>query len=158
MKTRLVTRRLIPLTAALAIVLTATSAVSAANRRVEGCAREFEIAERTDMESFREFEAETFRPIRHADAVTIFASGDAFFGIEEIIEVLEGFHFGPREAIWMWTEFYRVVDGCKSAFILYETTYELPSIGFRSHALTGVTYTHQGRRWLAIADQGMPLP
>jgi hypothetical protein len=42
--------------------------------------------------------------------------------------------------------------------ILYETLYELPSIGFRQRALTGVTYTHEGGRWLAIADQGTPLP
>jgi hypothetical protein len=110
------------------------------------------------MESFRDFDSETFRAIHHPDAITIFASGDHYIGIDQIMEVLEGFHFGPREAGWTWSELYRVVDGCKSAFILYETVYELPSIGFRSHALTGVTYTHDGSRWLAIADQGTPLP
>lgn len=107
------------------------------------------------MESFRDFDRETFRAVHHPDAITVLASGDYFVGIDEIMEVLEGFHFGAREAIY---EAYRVVDGCESAFILYETTYELPSIGFRSHALTGVTYTHKGDRWLAIADQGTPLP
>ena len=53
---------------------------------------------------------------------------------------------------------YRVVDGCNAAFILYETVYEIPRIGFRQHAYTGVTYSHDGHRWLAIADQGTPLP
>jgi hypothetical protein len=36
--------------------------------------------------------------------------------------------------------------------------YELPSIGVRQRALTGVTYTREGGKWLAIADQGTPLP
>jgi hypothetical protein len=89
----------------------------------EGCARQFEEAQRTDMESFRDYDADTFREGHHPDAVTVFASGDTFVGIDAIMEVLSGFHFGRREAIWTWTERYRVVDGCRSAFILYETVY-----------------------------------
>lgn len=124
----------------------------------EGCARQFEEAQRIDMEAFRDYDAETFRAGHHPGAVTVFASGDTFIGIDAIMEALGGFHFGRREAIWTWTERYRIVDGCKSAFILYETVYELPSIGFRERALTGVTYTHAGGKWLGIADQGTPLP
>ena len=67
-------------------------------------------------------------------------------------------HFANREAIWAWTELYRIVAGCQSAFILYDATYDIPSIGFHQHALTGVTYTHVGDRWLSIADQGTLLP
>jgi hypothetical protein len=67
-------------------------------------------------------------------------------------------HFEGREAVWAWTEKYRVVDGCKSAFILYETTYDIPSVGFHARALTGVTYTYHHGKWLALADQGTPLP
>jgi len=145
-------------TLVVALVMSSSAAAADAGAAAEGCARQFDIAQRTDMESFRDFDAETFRAVHHPDAVTIFGSGDAFYGIDAIMEALGGFHFGRREAIWTWTEGYRVVDGCKSAFILYETVYELPSIGFRSHALTGVTYTHDGDRWLAIADQGTPLP
>jgi hypothetical protein len=33
-----------------------------------------------------------------------------------------------------------------------------PSIGFRQHALTGVTYAHVGNAWLSIADQETLLP
>src|SRR4030095_6307782 len=62
-----------------------------------------------------------------------------------------------REAVWAWTELYRVVDGCKSAFILYDATYDIPSIGYHQRTLTGVTYTHDGNRWLSIADQGTYL-
>jgi hypothetical protein len=40
---------------------------------------------------------------------------------------------------------------------LYDTNYDIPSTGVHQHALTGVTYTHDGDRWLAIADQGTLL-
>jgi len=91
-----------------------------------------------------------------APAVTIFASGAVRYGIDSIMNTLE-FHFANREAIWAWTELYRVVDGCKSAFILYDATYDIPRIGFHQRTLTGVTYTHNGNRWLSIADQGTYL-
>jgi hypothetical protein len=122
-----------------------------------GCARQFEAAQRTDMESFRDYDAETFRAIHHPDAVTVFASGTVRHGIDAIMAASAS-HFANREAIWAWTEVYRIVDGCKSAFILYDTTYDIPSTGFHSHALTGVTYTRHRGKWLAIADQGTRLP
>jgi hypothetical protein len=122
-----------------------------------GCARQFETAQRIDMESFRDYDAQTFRDGHHPDAVTVFASGTVRYGIDAIMTAL-GSHFANREAVWAWTELYRVVDGCKSAFILYDTTYDIPSSGFHQHALTGVTYTHRHGKWLAIADQGTLLP
>ena len=122
-----------------------------------GCARQFDEAQRVDMESFRDYDAETFRAVHDERAITIFASGAKFTGVDAIMTALAS-HFANREALWSWTEVYRVVDGCNSAFILYETVYEIPRIGFRQHAYTGVTYSHDGHRWLAIADQGTALP
>jgi hypothetical protein len=109
------------------------------------------------MESFRDYDEATFRAVHDDRAVTIFGSGAVRYGIDAIMTALAS-HFAGREAVWTWTEKYRVVDGCNSAFILYETMYEIPRIGFRQRALTGVTYSHDGHRWLAIADQGTPLP
>ena len=140
-----------------AFLLAAAVTAPAFAQDAAGCARQFEVAQRTDMESFRDYDAETFRAGHDDRAVTVFASGAKRIGIEAIMQALAG-HFQGREAIWSWTELYRVVDGCKSAFILYDTVYELPSIGFRQHALTGVTYTHDGNKWLSIADQGTKLP
>lgn len=122
-----------------------------------GCARRFERAQRMDMESFRDYDAATFRAVHHPDATTIFASGAVRYGIDAVMEALRS-HFENKEAVWAWTEKYRVVDGCKTAFILYETTYDIPSNGFHQRALTAVTYTfHQGK-WLAVADSGTLLP
>ena len=121
------------------------------------CARQFEVAQRMDMESFRDYDADTFRAVHDERAITVFGSGTTLIGIDAIMTAFTS-HFANREARWSWTERYRVVDGCSSAYILYETVYEIPRIGFRSRALTGVTYTYDRGKWLAIADQGTPLP
>ncbi|MFC5577563.1 hypothetical protein ACFPOA_06005 [Lysobacter niabensis] len=122
-----------------------------------GCARQFEVAQRLDMESFRDYDQETWLASHDDRAVTVFASGAKRIGIDAIAQVMAS-HFANREAKWSWTELYRVVDGCHSAVILYDTIYEIPRIGFRQHALTSVSYTHDGNKWLSIADQGTPLP
>jgi hypothetical protein len=142
---------------ALVVGMSSAAAVASAESNAAGCARQFEVAQRVDMESFRDYDAETFRDGHHPDSVTVFASGARRVGIDAIMAALAP-HFANREAIWAWTELYRVVDGCRSAFILYDTTYDIPSIGFHQHALTGVTYTHDGDRWLSIADQGTLVP
>ncbi|WP_149196271.1 hypothetical protein [Luteimonas suaedae] len=121
------------------------------------CERQFEVAQRIDMESFRDYDAETFRAVHTDDAVTVFASGAAFYGIDAIMGALAS-HFENREAVWEWTERYRKVEGCRTAFILYETTYTIPSVGFSQRALTGVSYTRHRGVWLANADQGTLLP
>jgi hypothetical protein len=133
-----------------------TRANATAEAWAQGCAEQFEVAQRTDMESFRDYDREIFRAGHDPRAVTIFASGAVRYGIDAIMAALES-HFANREAIWAWTELYRVVDGCKSAFILYDATYDIPSIGYHQRTLTGVTYTHNGERWLSIADQGTYL-
>lgn len=151
-------RRLVVAGAFLALMTSVPAATAADQAAIAaGCAAEFELAQRVDMESFRDFDAETFRDGHHPDAVTVFASGAVRYGIGAVMTALAG-HFRDRIAVWSWTELYRVVDGCRSAFILYDTTYDIPSIGFHQHALTGVTYTHVGNRWLSIADQGTLLP
>jgi len=122
-----------------------------------GCARQFERAQRTDMESFRDYDADTFKAVHHPDATTIFASGAVRYGIDAVMEALRS-HFENKEAVWAWTEKYRIVEGCKTAFILYETTYDIPSNGYHQRALTSVTYTFHRGKWLAVADSGTPLP
>ena len=157
--------RALAVAVSLLLALTGVSAASASNPGeargtalgwAQGCAEQFEVAQRTDMESFRDYDRETFREGHDPRAVTVFASGAVRYGIDAIMRALES-HFANREAIWAWTELYRVVDGCHSAFILYDATYDIPSIGYHQRTLTGVTYTHDGNRWLSIADQGTYL-
>lgn len=146
-----------------AAIIAGVSTVSASDEKLDapavaaGCERQFERAQRVDMESFRDYDAATFKAGHHPDAVTVFASGAVRYGIDAVMQALVS-HFENREAVWAWKELYRVVDGCKSAYILYETTYDIPSVGFHQRALTGVTYTFHRGKWLAVADQGTLLP
>ena len=129
--------------------------VVAEHVQADRCARQFEKAQRTDMESFRDYDAKTFRDNHHPNAITVFASGAVRIGIDNIMAALDS-HFKNREAIWAWTEVYRIVDGCKAAYIVYNATYDIPSIGYHQRTLTGVSYTYDKRkqRWLTIADRG----
>jgi hypothetical protein len=75
-----------------------TRANGPAEAWAQGCAEQFEVAQRTDMESFRDYDRETFRAGHDPRAVTIFASGAVRYGIDAIMATLE-FHFANREAI-----------------------------------------------------------
>ena len=121
------------------------------------CERAFDAAQRIDMESFRDYDAEAFRAIHTDDAVTIFASGAWRVGIDAVMAALAS-HFQDREATWQWTELHREVKGCVTAFIVYDTTYSIPSNGFRQRARVAVTYTFERGRWLSVLDQSTLLP
>ena len=151
-------RRLLLRIGSIVVAFSIVSSVDAANSAAAaaGCAGQFEVAQRTDMESFRDFDEETFRAGHDPRAVTIFASGAVRYGLDSIMATLHS-HFANRNAVWSWTELYRVVDGCKSAFILYDAGYDIPAIGSHQRSLTGVSYTHVGDKWLSIADQGTYL-
>ena len=72
-------------------------------------------------------------------------SGAAFVGIDAIMAGLAS-HIAEREAQWSWVENYRVVDGCRSAYILYETVYAILRRGSPARA--------HGRR---LHPSGRPL-
>jgi hypothetical protein len=146
-------------TLAVALLALAASSSAAAEGAAEamGCARQFDEAQRVDMESFRDFDEATWLAGHHPEAITIFASGARRQGIDTIAATMHS-HFVNKVAVWSWTELYRFVDGCSTGYILYDATYDIPSIGFHQRALTSVAYIHQNGRWLSIADQGTLLP
>jgi hypothetical protein len=143
--------------AAALLAATAASGAAANDPTAAGCARQFDEAQRVDMESFRDFDEPTWLAGHHPEAITIFASGARRQGIDAIAAALHP-HFVNKTAVWSWTELYRFVDGCSTGYILYDATYDIPSIGFHQRALTSVTYVHEGGKWLSIADQGTLLP
>jgi hypothetical protein len=116
------------------------------------CARQFEQVIRQDMESFANYDVEGWRAVHDPRAVTVFADGRVTHGFEATLAALSG-HFSGREATWEYTELTRRVDGCRTGWILYDTTYSLPSVNFRQRAVVGVTYTYRHGRWLVVADQ-----
>jgi hypothetical protein len=124
---------------------------------VSHCARDFDVAQRVDMESFRDYDLATWKAGHDDDAITVFASGVWFQGRDRIAAVLHR-HFEDREAIFTWTELTRAVAGCKTATILYDSTYAIPSRNFSQRTLTSVVYTHKHGKWLSVLDQGTLRP
>ena len=72
----------------MAAIVAGVNTVSASEEKLDapavaaGCARQFERAQRVDMESFRDYDAATFKAGHHPDAVTVFASGAVRYGID----------------------------------------------------------------------------
>lgn len=79
-----------------------------------------------------------------------------FVGIGEIMQAAER-HFRERDAVWSWTELSRRVDGCKSAAIVYDATYDIPRYDYHQRAITVVTYVHERGHWRSVMDQGTLL-
>lgn len=120
------------------------------------CARQFDEAQRVDMESFRDYDLPTWTASHDDDAITVLANGVWFQGRDRIAQVLSG-HFTGREAQWTWTELTRAVDGCRTATILYDATYAVPSTGFSQRSYVSVTYTYKRGKWLSVIDQSTPV-
>ena len=120
------------------------------------CARSFDRAQRADMESFRDFDPETWREGHADDAISIFPTGQMFVGIDQIMHAAER-HFRDQDAVWSWTELSRRVDGCRSAVIVYDATYDIPRFDYHQRALTVVTYVFQHGHWRSVMDQGTLL-
>jgi hypothetical protein len=108
------------------------------------------------MESFRDFDAETWREGHADEAISIFPTGEMFVGIDEIMTAAER-HFTKQDAVWSWTELSRRVDGCKSAMIVYDATYDIPAFDYHQRALTTVTYAFEHGHWRSVMDQGTLL-
>lgn len=122
-----------------------------------GCDRKFDAAVKQDMETFANYDLAGWRAVHAPEAVTIFANGSRAVGFDAIAKALKS-HFDGREAVWTYAELNRVVDDCRTGYILYDTTYAIPRIGFSQRAIVGVTYTYRHGRWLVIADQNTLAP
>jgi uncharacterized protein (TIGR02246 family) len=137
-------------TAAPTVGVSGTSAGKGGHHQTH-CEKKFDQAQRQDMESFRDYDAEAFRDVHHPDATSVFAVGLVAIGRDAIMEALAPY-FEAQVATWSWTEITRTVQGCRTGVIVYRTLIERP--GFSRHAINTVTYTYEHGRWLVISDQG----
>jgi hypothetical protein len=135
---------------ALALCVSNAEASAAAPDTAQ-CAQQFDVAQKSNMEAFRNYDKDAFYNLRNDKAAAIFSSGYAFYGRDNIMKALSG-HFGNKKAIWSWEEKYRFVDGCKTAFIVYDAHYD------SEHSLTSVTFTYSNDKWQVVKDQGTLLP
>ena len=147
--------------AATAAVCAAVPAAAAPTQRgsspiASWCARKFDEAQRTDMESYRDFDKATWVAGHDDDAITIFNNGRMVQG-RDAIAASQNAHFTNRNAVWSWTEITRAVDGCSTGTIVYDATYAIPSQNFSLHLIINVTYTFKRGKWLSVIDQGTEI-
>ena len=157
--------RTLALTAAAALAITGTAVPAAAAASTEHrrspiaayCARAFDHAQRTDMESYRDFDRETWVALHDDDAITILNNGRVIQG-RDAIAASQNAHFTNRNAVWSWTELTRAVDGCSTATVVYDATYAIPSQNFSVRLIINVTYTFKHGKWFSTLDQGTAIP
>jgi hypothetical protein len=154
----LVTAALAVAWAGMLVASPSTSVASTSDEDLTGagshsCGQQLDAAAERDMQTFANFEADAWRAMHHPDAISVLTSGHILVGVDAIMTALNG-HFVNKNATWEYQELSRAVDRCRSAYILYETTYAIPSSGLEVHALTGVSWTREHGQWLVIGDQG----
>ncbi|MEV6416403.1 hypothetical protein [Kribbella sp. NPDC051718] len=160
---RSLTRRVTSLLAAAAAVIAipgaanaATAASSNESTQAKTCAQKFDQAQRTDMESFRDFDRDKWLAGHDKGVVSIVADGRVRVGLDAVAEASRP-RFISKDSVWSWTELTRKVDGCKTGFIVYTTKYAIPRLDYWFTAVTAVTYEYKHGRWLTVLDQGTLL-
>jgi hypothetical protein len=87
----------------------------------------------------------------HDEWTVIFADGELLVGKEEGLAWVREEFFSDPSWTQSFTEVRRVVRGCSTGFILFDSIYEQP--GYRTHLMIGLSLTYERGRWLVIQDQ-----
>lgn len=121
-----------------------------------GCENRFDQAVETYRATFPARDLDTLGTLLHEQITVVLADGTIVLGRDAAIEALTPFFQDPR-----WTQTFdevtRVVNGCRSGFILFDSVLSFPS-GFTQHTLIGLTFTFDHGRWLILHDQLTLLP
>jgi len=120
--------------------------------RAVGCERQFHEAVREYVETTDDRDAEGFNALLHPDITAILPGGIVFAGKEETAAFIDQF-FARTD----WTQSLTVrrttVDGCATAFVLFDSVYAEPASGYRDDLVIGITWTREHGRWLVLHDQ-----
>jgi hypothetical protein len=141
---------------ALAVPSAASARTDVAADDVQSCAARFDDAQRTDMESFRDFDYDTWVAGHDQNVISIIADGRVRVGLDAVAAAAKA-RFTAKTSVWSWTELNRQVNGCRTGVIVYNTKYALPHLDYWFTAVTTVTYEYKGGRWLCVLDQGTLL-
>jgi ketosteroid isomerase-like protein len=114
------------------------------------CARAFDKAVEAYVETTDEKDADEFAALLHDDVTAIFANGGVLYGKAETMGFIEPF-FEATSWTQSFEELTRVVRGCKSGFVLFDSVFTQD--GEPTPLVIGVTFTWEHGRWLAIQNQ-----
>lgn len=126
-----------------------------------GCERMFHETLQTHLDAITNRDLEALEPTVGESMTLIFPSGSIRRGKDAFMAFHEGWFQDPN-----WQQPYTVTDvtveGCRTAWALVDYRYESladdGTVESSSHNMFALTWTFDGGRWLAIADQNTRLP
>lgn len=136
--------------AVLAGLATPASASGSAGRH--GCERGFEAAVDRYLSTTEDRDAAGFNRLLHRDVTGVLPGGTVFAGRAELAGFIDGF-FARTD----WTQTFSLrrkeVHGCATGFVLFDSVYAEPAVGFSQRLAIGLTWTREHGRWLLLVDQ-----
>ena len=116
------------------------------------CEARFDRAVRAYTDTTHQRDVEGWGSLLHPDVTVVFAGGDVLYGKQQTMEWARGFFVDPA-----WTQTFeertRVVEGCRSGFVLFDSEYT-PEPGADPKPLViGITFTFDRGRWLVLHNQ-----
>jgi ketosteroid isomerase-like protein len=135
-----------------------TSAESARADRAARCARDLDRAERQYVRTTERRDADGFNALLDREVTLVLRQGEVYDGKAEFAAFIEEFFADPT-----WTQTFalrkKVVKGCSTAFVLYDSRFRDPDDGVDLQLVIGLSFVHRDGRWLVLhnQDSGRPL-
>jgi uncharacterized protein (TIGR02246 family) len=155
-------RRTAAITAAcLALVISGGAAAATAGGRSDRtarCARDLDRAERQYVRTTERRDVDGFNALLDRDVTLVLRQGEVYDGKAEFAAFIEEFFADPS-----WTQTFalrkKVVKGCSTAFVRYDSRFRDPDDGVDLQLVIGLSFVHRDGRWLVLhnQDSGRPL-
>lgn len=122
-----------------------------------GCAAQFDAAVRAYVDATDDRSVARYEKLVHDGYTIIFADGDVLAGKAESMRFIKEF-FADTGWNQTFKETRRVVSGCRTGFVLFDSVYTEPADNYRTHLVIGLSFTREHGRWVVIQDQNSRLP
>lgn len=120
-----------------------------------GCARRFDATIDLYVGSHPIRDVDMLAETLHDAWTVVFPDGELLLGKAAGLAWVREEFFSDPAWTQSFTEIRRVVRGCRTGFILFDSIYEQP--GYRTNLLIGLSLTYEKGRWLIIQDQNTRL-
>ncbi|MFD9911025.1 YybH family protein [Streptomyces sp. NPDC059063] len=132
------------------------SGTEASGAEVRRCAAQFGSAVRAYVDATRDRDTERYERLVHDGYTIVFADGEVREGKADSMEFIREF-FADTGWNQTFQETRRVVSGCRTGFVLFDSVYTRPADGYRAHLVIGLSFTREHGRWLVLHDQNSRL-
>lgn len=116
------------------------------------CEHRLDQAVGTYTDTTHNRDADGWASVLHPDVTVVFAGGDVLYGKQQTMDWARGFFADPH-----WTQTFdertRVVDGCRSGFVLFDSVYTSAPGADPKPLVIGLTFTYEHGRWLVLHNQ-----